>query len=771
VAQRPRSVSAEIPVVIDAGEDAEDIPTLPFVNSAGDARPWNAAARSGLVRQDLGEGDDDDTLVRADRRAREAERAKTAPAAGGALSGGQTKTIPDVSQCPEVSEPVRARGLETTLPGDEIIAEENLIPLDARDRSANKPASSPAAEPGSQVATNAGQAQSALPKPAAGRAAAAGDQPEFVATSALGTSTAGDQGGGVKTNRVAILLTALRTPSGRHRAVEKGDFIGETPPGSDPVAGFGPTTDDQARSRVVARSLAQALPQSSVPAAGDGEIVGATSAVSFASDYHAGVEVEIDLDVDVDDHDAMVARPIADETARERATIPPPIPAPEAVTDEHHHLDAGALLSSAGLRAHDLVAVEAAGAEDISGSDADHQSNDSLTDTIDDSVATEARERPRAVYRVAIEQEGGDDDGVLTSAPSEEQIARQLGSALSVSTQPLRPERSDGGRRSTPRPLGDDVAAPTGSTVSPIADPRPLLPAVERRGPVALQPVSSASVGDLQSKASGVAAAAIRTLPREAKRAKAWYEEVFDENYLKTIGYLTPACVTRQVNLVEESAQLGARAKILDLGCGSGLHAIEFAKRGYQVTGFDLSLPLLLRAAESAERLGLNLELIHGDYLDLNFDRHFDAVCCLGTSFGYMDDEGNRAVISAVHRALRDGGRFVIEVINRDNNSIALPARNWWEGDGCVVVEEVDLDFFTSRIVTKRSLLLDGGAHVEQEMSVRVYSLHELGKLLHRSGFRVQDVSGHAAYPGRFLGVDSPDLIFVAEKRANPAPG
>ena len=93
----------------------------------------------------------------------------------------------------------------------------------------------------------------------------------------------------------------------------------------------------------------------------------------------------------------------------------------------------------------------------------------------------------------------------------------------------------------------------------------------------------------------------------------------------------------------------------------------------------------------------------------------------------------------------------------------------WWEGDGCVVLEEVDFNYFTSRVISNRSVVFEDGRQLEQEISLRSYSLHELGKLLHVAGFRVTEVSGGLATRGRFFGNESRQIIVVAEKRADGA--
>ena len=128
-------------------------------------------------------------------------------------------------------------------------------------------------------------------------------------------------------------------------------------------------------------------------------------------------------------------------------------------------------------------------------------------------------------------------------------------------------------------------------------------------------------------------------------------------------------------------------------------------------------------------------------------------------NLGQERDSGNDITLP------KRNGRFVIEVLNRDDVIGELPTRVWWEGDGCVVLEEVEFNYFSSRINSNRSVVFDDGRQIEQEISVRAYSLHELGKLLHSAGFRVVEVSGSVHTRGRFFGNQSRHIIVVAEKK------
>lgn len=248
-------------------------------------------------------------------------------------------------------------------------------------------------------------------------------------------------------------------------------------------------------------------------------------------------------------------------------------------------------------------------------------------------------------------------------------------------------------------------------------------------------------------------------------RGKPWFIELFDEDYLRTLPFLTPQATQAEAEFVIEAMGLTPGAQVLDVGCGYGRHAMELAARGFHIVGLDLSTPLLVRGGEEAHRRGLTINFVRGDMRELDFDAQFDGAYCLFSTFGYFDDETNKKTVANIARALRPGGRLLIEILNRDYVIADLPTRVWWEGDGCVVLEEVELNYFSSRIQVNRSVVFDDGRQLEQEISVRAYSLHEVGKLMHSAGLRVLEVSGAYHTRGRFFGNQSRHIIVLAERK------
>lgn len=105
---------------------------------------------------------------------------------------------------------------------------------------------------------------------------------------------------------------------------------------------------------------------------------------------------------------------------------------------------------------------------------------------------------------------------------------------------------------------------------------------------------------------------------------------------------------------------------ILDLGCGTGRHAIELAKRDIRICGVDLSEPMIRIAQSKVSELppvtAGGVRFLHADIRPLNLDQTFDAVVCLFHVLSYQTiNDDLRAVFAVARRHLRPGGVFVFD--------------------------------------------------------------------------------------------------------------
>jgi len=145
-----------------------------------------------------------------------------------------------------------------------------------------------------------------------------------------------------------------------------------------------------------------------------------------------------------------------------------------------------------------------------------------------------------------------------------------------------------------------------------------------------------------------------------------WYEELF-HNYSKT--YETEEFIKGtigEIDFIEKEINYDKSKKILDIGCGTGRHSIELAKRGYTVTGIDLSECMLERAIEKARESNVKVDFINADARDLKFEKEFDLalIICEG-GFPLMEtDEMNFKILQNAAKSLKNKGKLILTTLN-----------------------------------------------------------------------------------------------------------
>ena len=224
-----------------------------------------------------------------------------------------------------------------------------------------------------------------------------------------------------------------------------------------------------------------------------------------------------------------------------------------------------------------------------------------------------------------------------------------------------------------------------------------------------------------------------------------WPIAFFDDDYLKIYEpMLTPERTRLEADFLERELGLARAGRVLDLACGVGRHAVEMARRGYHVTGVDINARYLAIAARAAAAAGVEASWLRADMRALDFAGAFDAAYSYFTSFGYYSDDENERVLENVARALVPGGRFLLDVMNRDYLLTHPNQRTWHQReDGALLMEENGLDLATSRVTSRQILIAPGaGAHVTKEYDLRAYTCAELTVLLRRWGLRVTRVLG-----------------------------
>jgi len=251
---------------------------------------------------------------------------------------------------------------------------------------------------------------------------------------------------------------------------------------------------------------------------------------------------------------------------------------------------------------------------------------------------------------------------------------------------------------------------------------------------------------------------------RNNKSTAMWWEEFFDDSYGRMGLEVIDAERTRvEVDFIVGALELKKREWILDLACGKGRHSLELARRGFsRVTGLDYTEDYLKKAREIKEAENLNVRLVQGDMRDIPFDAEFDAAYNYFTSFGFFADEkDNEKVIASVAKALKPGGRFLLETINRDQMIRNFFKLGWYEREGEYVLKRFEIDLETSTLVSEWTYLR-GKRKTVRQVRIRMYSLHEMITMLRRNG--LEFVSAWGNKEKELLTWDHHRMIVLAKK-------
>jgi 2-polyprenyl-3-methyl-5-hydroxy-6-metoxy-1,4-benzoquinol methylase len=139
---------------------------------------------------------------------------------------------------------------------------------------------------------------------------------------------------------------------------------------------------------------------------------------------------------------------------------------------------------------------------------------------------------------------------------------------------------------------------------------------------------------------------------------KQWYEELFENYAVKYDNESFTQGTVGECDFIENEIKFNKLTRILDIGCGTGRHAIELSKRGYIVTGIDLSEAQLKQARFKASRQNLKIDFQKQDARGINFSKEFDLVImlCEG-AFPLMEtDEMNFKILHNASNALKPKG-------------------------------------------------------------------------------------------------------------------
>jgi SAM-dependent methyltransferase len=217
-----------------------------------------------------------------------------------------------------------------------------------------------------------------------------------------------------------------------------------------------------------------------------------------------------------------------------------------------------------------------------------------------------------------------------------------------------------------------------------------------------------------------------------------------------------------EVDKIHTLLEVEQGANILDMGCGPGWHSLELARRGYRITGIDVTMPFLELARQRAKEAGLDIAFHHADMRTYQRANHFDAALSLFTSFGYFEaPEENRQVLSNICHSLKSGGQFVLQFMGKEVLARIFVERDWVEKDGAFHLQERSVSKNWSWM-QNRWILLKGGKALEYKIGHWIYSAAEITQMLQDVGFSTVKIYG--SLDGDAYDIKAQQLVAVAQK-------
>ncbi|HEY5535641.1 MAG TPA: class I SAM-dependent methyltransferase [Ignavibacteria bacterium] len=252
---------------------------------------------------------------------------------------------------------------------------------------------------------------------------------------------------------------------------------------------------------------------------------------------------------------------------------------------------------------------------------------------------------------------------------------------------------------------------------------------------------------------------------------KQWYEKLFENYGIKYDEECFTSGTIGECNFIEKEISFNKQIRILDIGCGTGRHSIELTKRGYNVTGIDLSESMLKRAKEKALKENLNINFQKQDARNLIFSNEFDlAIMLCEGAFPLMEtDEMNFRILQSASKALKETGKLIFTTLN-GLFPLFHSVKDFLESsakEGNATSDNISFDLMSFRENSTTEFVDDNGNKNEIECSERYYVPPEITWLLKSLNFKTIDIYG--AKLGAFsrndkLTTEDFEMLVIAEK-------
>lgn len=224
----------------------------------------------------------------------------------------------------------------------------------------------------------------------------------------------------------------------------------------------------------------------------------------------------------------------------------------------------------------------------------------------------------------------------------------------------------------------------------------------------------------------------------------------------------------RQVDFLVEKLKLKGNERILDLACGFGRHSLELSRRGFSVTGLDITPDYVEYASAQASKEKLDARFILSDIRQAEFENEFDVVLNMADgAVGYLEsEEENLKIFDVISKALKNGGKHFMNIMNADYAEGHFPCKLWDEGDKGLTLSKFEWDNET-KIMLYGQLDYSYGEVlskpvIEEGNPTRLYSLDEIRTIMASKKMIVKESYGD--FSGKPSSENTIQLMVISEK-------
>jgi cyclopropane fatty-acyl-phospholipid synthase-like methyltransferase len=245
-----------------------------------------------------------------------------------------------------------------------------------------------------------------------------------------------------------------------------------------------------------------------------------------------------------------------------------------------------------------------------------------------------------------------------------------------------------------------------------------------------------------------------------------WYETFFQGINCEIWEKAIPAEYTsKEVDFIIGEMNLRPGAHVLDIPCGFGRHSVELAKRGFEVTGVDLSERFITTLKKHTKAEKLNIHPVHADILRFKTKKEFAGAVCLGNSFGYFEWKHMNTFIQKVASCLATGARFII-----NSGMVAesvIPNLLNYSNHKSYTIADIRMDvsnfynFENSYVVSNLQYTKNGNVE-EHAFKHYVFTIGEIHRMLQSAGFKT--ITSYGSIEKAHYKLGDQQVYIIAEK-------